>query len=74
MPAAGKFIHVGPGVKVLECKEGGQAITHSDPKPKAQVQAVWQNPKAYSVGRVYFRYTVAVDYKNHWTAPTYYVY
>ncbi|CAH0558954.1 unnamed protein product [Brassicogethes aeneus] len=53
-----------PNTKVHpECS----AITHADPKPKAQAVLLWQAPKNGQQGQVYFTGTVLKSYTQFWS-------
>ncbi|XP_045472969.1 putative defense protein 1 [Harmonia axyridis] len=53
-----------PNTKVHpECS----AITHADPKPKAQATLLWQAPSDSRGGQVYFTGTVLKEYSTFWS-------
>ncbi|KAK9879077.1 hypothetical protein WA026_003891 [Henosepilachna vigintioctopunctata] len=59
----GDFIAT-PNTKVhSECS----AITHADPKPKAQATFIWQAPLNSPGGQVYFTGTVLKEYSTFWS-------
>ncbi|KAL3278927.1 hypothetical protein HHI36_016445 [Cryptolaemus montrouzieri] len=43
------------------------AITHADPKPKAQASFLWQAPPNVQGGQVYFTGTVLKEYATFWS-------
>ncbi|XP_019877695.1 reelin domain-containing protein 1 [Aethina tumida] len=43
------------------------AITHGDPKPKAQAVLLWQAPRNVPHGQVYFTGTVLKEYTQFWS-------